>query len=56
MYLLIVFCLLMTVDWESCDEEEAELDDTEKAKARRYDILLCLFTSVIVTHVFMHVE
>ena len=38
MYLSIVFYLLIIVDWESCDEEEAELDDTEKAKARRYDI------------------
>ena len=42
MSLSIVFCLLITVDWESCDEEEAELDDTEKAKARRYGIYVAV--------------
>ena len=26
---------IFAVDWESCDEEEAELDDADKAKARR---------------------
>ena len=29
------FAIEFAVDWESCDEEEAELDDTDKAKARR---------------------
>ena len=36
---------MFLVDWESCDEEEVELDDTDKAKTRRYllvtDSLVC---------------
>ena len=33
--MLDIFAIAFVVDWESCDEEEVELDDTEKAKARR---------------------
>ena len=29
--------LFFVVDWESCDEEEAELDDADKTKARRWE-------------------
>ena len=50
--------MFITVDWESCDEEEAELDDTDKAKARRYGLKLhsdIHTMSYTHTHTYIHI-
>ena len=49
MFIDLLLILFITVDWESCDEEEAELDDTDKAKARRYRLKLHTYI-----HTYIH--